>query len=195
MSIGLPICPLIFLSLSDESDRQFLEQLYIKYHRVMIRMAQSLCSSKADAEDIVSESLIALACKISVIRDLECSVLEGYVISVVKHTAYAHGRKRMSRREVRLYGDLPDPDSFDAPVPGGKPLNEYPLELLKRSIAALKEEDRALIFMRYYEKRSCREIAEALGLQESHVRTKLTRIRRRLLRMISEAENDEKDEN
>ena len=74
--------PLAILMISDESDRESMKALYIKYRMSMFRMARALTDSEQDAEDVVSEACVSLIKKISRIRQLDCNVLEGYIISI-----------------------------------------------------------------------------------------------------------------
>ncbi len=74
--------PLAILMISDESDREFMKALYIKYRMSMFRMARALTDSEQDAEDVVSEACVSLIKKISRIRQLDCNVWEGYIISI-----------------------------------------------------------------------------------------------------------------
>ena len=52
--------PLAILMISDESDREFMKALYIKYRMSMFRMARALTDSEQDAEDVVSEACVSL---------------------------------------------------------------------------------------------------------------------------------------
>ena len=92
--------PLAILMISDESDREFMKALYIKYRMSMFRMARALTDSEQDAEDVVSEACVSLIKKISRIRQLDCNVLEGYIISTVKNAAYLLYRRKNARNEV-----------------------------------------------------------------------------------------------
>ena len=56
---------------------------------------------------------------------------------------------------------------------------EERIEALQRFIASLGELDKALMIL-YLEERSYKEIAEILGLTETNVATKLSRIKGRL---------------
>ncbi len=193
MNSGMLMYPVAIMMISDESDKEFMEQLYCKYYKMMFRMAWSLSASWQDTEDIVADSIVSLIGKISVLRQLDCSVLEGYIISVVKNTAFLHWRKLKGRKEVRLDDEIIAPYMENDVQPEGNLLNECTIRELTYCIGKLREEDQTLLRMRYFEKCSNREIAAAFGITESHVRTKLTRIRNRLHKMLSEAEDGEKD--
>ena len=69
-------------------------------------------------------------------------------------------------------------DSYGCYGSCADPLGER-IELLQRFIAALGELDKALMIL-YLEERPYKEIAEILGLSESNVATKLSRIKGRL---------------
>ena len=92
--------PAAILTISDESDRDFMKHLYINHAARMFRVARALTDSKQDAEDVVGEACVALIRKISLLRTLERNVLEGYIISTVKNAAYALHRRRKSRKEA-----------------------------------------------------------------------------------------------
>lgn len=75
--------PVMILAITDDSDREFMKMIYIQHHMTMFRMARSLTDSHQDAEDVVSDACVSLIRKISVLRCLDCNVLEGYIISTV----------------------------------------------------------------------------------------------------------------
>ena len=60
--------PIVILAITDDSDREFMKALYIKYHLTMFRMARALTDSKYDAEDVVSDACVSLIKKNFVLR-------------------------------------------------------------------------------------------------------------------------------
>ena len=80
------------------------------------------------------------------------------------------GRRIVTAVEPPL--DPPDPRTNDVPT-------DERLSILQRLMAGLDELDRALLLL-HLEERSYREIADVLGLSESNVGTRLTRLRQRL---------------
>lgn len=183
------ILPVAILAITDESDREFMKALYIKYCMTMFRMARSLTDSYQDAEDVVSEACVALIKKIPVLRRLDCNVLEGYIISTVKNAAYMLHRKKNARREVdadEVLRFIPD----ESPTPEELMMQEYTIAELMSAIGRLSEIDQAVIRMKYFEKLSDREIAEALAIQEVSVRSRLTRARQRIRKLLGGQQNE-----
>jgi len=102
-----------------------------------------------------------------------------WLYRVALNTALAHGRRRQARREsahgaLQAAETLPDRAAADEALEA----NER-LERLYLAIERLDDADRALVML-YLDDRSYREMAEVLGISESHVGVKLHRIRRRM---------------
>ena len=89
------------LTISDESDRDFMKHLYINHAARMFRVARALTDSKQDAEDVVGEACVALIRKISLLRTLERNVVEG---GKKQTTARRFCRRLRMMRQRRMRG-------------------------------------------------------------------------------------------
>ncbi len=102
-----------------------------------------------------------------------------WLYRVALNTALSHGRRRAARRESagdeEAIARLPD----RAPAPDEAVETTERLERLYRAIERLEDTDRALVML-YLEERSYRDMADVLGISESHVGVKLHRIRKRM---------------
>ena len=65
-----------------------------------------------------------------------------------------------------------------------KTTSEKYLSLLQEQIAALKELDKALIIL-YFEEKNYKEIAEIMGITETNVATKVSRIKEKIKQNIT----------
>lgn len=175
--------PILILAIADDSDREFMKALYIEYHLTMFRMARALTDSQQDAEDVVHDACVSLIKKISVLRRLDCNVLEGYIISTVKNAAYMLHRKKRARKEVSGEEVLLFAEG-ETSAPDERVLQECTIEELMSALDRLSESDQAIIRMKYFDKLSVREIAKMLGIQEVSVRSKLTRARKRIYDLL-----------
>lgn len=175
--------PIAILMITDDSDRDFMKALYIKHQMSMFRMARALTDTEQDAEDVVSEACVSLIKKVSQIRQLDCNVLEGYIISTVKNAAYLLHRKKKARKEVTNEEILQFVADEDA-APDRNVLQECTIQELSEAIVQLPENDQVVLRMKYFEKHSDREIAKMLGIQEVSVRSRLTRMRRKIYELL-----------
>lgn len=97
-----------------------------------------------------------------------------YRIALNVAISFARGDGRRGRRDVPL-----DEDLHDLAGDGVDHEKEQQIRALHRFIAQLPPLDRALMLL-YLEDRSGREIAEVLGIGESNVTTKLSRLKQRI---------------
>lgn len=171
--------PVVILSVAGETDREFMKALFIRHRITMFRVARTLTKSDPDAEDVVSEARVLLIGKISRLRQLDCNVLEGYVISTVKNAAYLLHRRKKGRKEAaseEALQFLADENT----APDRRMLQKCTIQELMEAIWQLSEDDQLVLRMKYFEKCSDSEIAKVLGIQSVSVRSRLTRARQRI---------------
>jgi RNA polymerase sigma-70 factor (ECF subfamily) len=70
-----------------ESDKRLVEQLYVKYHRLMLYIANSIFCDYALAEDAVSESLIKIMRYRKKLHDVSSHQTKAYIVSIVRTTS------------------------------------------------------------------------------------------------------------
>ena len=174
--------PLIFLLIQDKDDRTFMEGLYTQYHRLMYAQALQVLRNSEAAEDAVSESLIQLIKKISLLQTLPCNKLKSYVVITVKHTAITllHRRQREQPAEDTAFLNIADMQRTDDHV-----LEEAGIARIRAAIRSLPPREKDLMLMRYFRDMTDEEIAEATGLKPVSVRVHLSRARKRLEEILN----------
>ena len=101
-----------------------------------------------------------------------------YRIALNVAISHLRGRSLRDRHHVPFDDELHAAGAHDTAVEDDHETGER-LRLLDRVIAALPPLDRALMLL-YLDERSQREIADVLGISESNVSTKLSRLKQRL---------------
>ncbi len=177
--------PLVFLLIENEDDRQFLEQVYLEYHRLMYAQALRVTRSDAEAQDVVSDSLMALMKKIKLLRTLECNKLRSYVVITVKHIAFTRFNRQKRERVVddAALEDLSGGGTVEEGV-----LAQAGVEGIKEAIRSLPAREKEIMLMKYFRELSDDEIAEELGLRPVSVRVQLSRARKHLSEMLKRRE-------
>ena len=174
------ILPILLLTLDREDDRLFVEGLYREYHTLMYGMALRVTRDRALAEDAVSEALLALIKKISVLRALECNKLRAYVVITVRHTAISLLNKR-NREPAADEALINLEDGFR--VDEGA-IARAGVEEIKRAVRSLPPRERDAMLMRYFLDMSEEEIAREMGIRAVSVRVQLTRARKHLAALL-----------
>ena len=183
----LPI-PLLLLVIEDDSDRAFMEKLYADHGRLMYHQARLICRNDADAQDTVSDALLALIKKISLLRDMPCNKLKAYTVITVKHLAIDRYRK-LKKEDVSW--DEEGIDGVSDALPDARLMENAGVEGIKEAILALPEREKDVLMMRYFRSLSEEEIAAAWQVRPVTVRVTLSRARQHLKILLQERRSEE----
>lgn len=160
---------LLFLlsTLSDESDRRALYDLYTQYQDAMLRVARRYFPNGADgAEDAVQSAWLRVVENFSRIFEIPCQKRGAYLVIIVKNESISVLRRR--GREVPLDETLTEENGSDD--------SASVIEMIR----AMPETYRAALEMRFVEEMSTREIAAALHISEDAANARISRGRRLL---------------
>ena len=168
---------LLLMTMDREDDRLFMEGVYQQYHALMYGMALRVTRDRTLAEDAVSDALVSLIKKISVLRSLECNKLRSYVVITVRHAAISllKARRREPAAGDEALINLEDGFRVDEGA-----MSRAGVEEIKRAVRALPPRERDVMLMRYFREMTDEEIAREMGIQAVSVRVELTRARKHL---------------
>lgn len=152
-------------------DDDFASFVRARQHR-LLRAAYLVCGDEHLAEDLLQGALVKLALHWSKVKN---EYPDAYVRRILYRDALSAWRKR--RREV-LAAELPDAD----PAPGGVDTGER-VDLM-RALAQLPPRQRAVVVLRWFEDRSERDTAEALGISVGTVKSQSHDALRRLRELM-----------
>lgn len=176
---------LIHEVVQDSHDRTFILTLYNDYQRLMYFVANKCCSDPYDCEEIVQDTVLKLINKVEVLRSLEENALAAYVSVAVRNTAYSLIRRQAREKKVLVpwSEDVNYIPSSELSIEEGMILVEKKTKLLE-IWELLSPEDRFLLEGRYILRYTDIELAEELGCKSGSIRMKLTRARRKALKMM-----------
>jgi RNA polymerase sigma-70 factor (ECF subfamily) len=129
--------------------------------------------SAAAADDLVQHVLISVLEALRAGRLREPHKLPQFVLGTCRMTVVA--QRRSARRQEQLLA------AFGADlIPDAPPLPRLDDEQLARCVRLLKERERSIVVLTFYDEQSAAETASSLGLSESNVRV----IRHRAIRQL-----------
>lgn len=184
--------PTTILAMPEGEDRDYIEKLYIDFHRLMYATARKLTREPAAVEDIVSESTLKLIGHIDTLRGLSRQQVAAYVTRTVWNTALKHARA--ARRE-----EIVEPCSWQFPADltadvERQILAQEELALVLAQIYQLPPQEQRAMRLKYGGDMTDAEIAAALGVSETTVRGYLSRARQRLKAALYGEEAEGTDE-
>jgi len=142
--------------------------LYQRYAKDVFRFSLYLSGNRGEAEDITSETFVRAWASSEPIR---ADTVKGYLFTIARNL-YLQGLRK-SRRHVALGEEMPDLQA--GPLAVAEQKAEFRAVLAR--LRNLPETDRSAVLLRAMEGLSYEEIATALGLSLSAVKTKIHRAR------------------
>lgn len=150
-----------------------LEELYRRYSQDVFRFAYWLSGSRAEAEDITSETFVRAWAGA---EDLRMATVKAYLVAIARNLFLQ--RRRQAKRHEAL--DLEVPDA--AAGPEGRLERRDELRMVLEQLQTFPEIDRAALLMHAELELPYDEIARALGLSLSAVKVRVHRGRLKLAR-------------
>ena len=154
-------------------------QLVFHNKGIIVKICNSYCSNATDREDLAQEIIYALWKGSKTFSpDYKFST---WMYRVALNVAISFYRANKKLKEHISFSEaITEIEDNTAE----HTIAEEQLHLLQQQMAGLKELDKALMIL-YFEEKSYKEIAEIIGITETNVATKVSRIKERLKQDIT----------
>lgn len=150
----------------------------------LFRLALRITFDRAEAEDIVQETMIRVWNKRDEWDELES--VEAYCLTVARNLAIDRSEKKDSQTmELTIEVE----QTPDASSPYDRLVNKERLKLVHRLVGELPEKQRLIMQLRDVEGKSYKEIAAALRLTEEQVKVNLFRARQKVKQKFIDIDN------
>jgi RNA polymerase sigma-70 factor (ECF subfamily) len=150
----------------------------------LFRLALRITFDRAEAEDIVQETMIRVWNKRDEWDGLES--VEAYCLTVARNLAIDRSEKKDSQTvELTIEAE----QTPDASSPYDRLVNKERLKLVHRLVGELPEKQRLIMQLRDVEGKSYKEIAAALRLTEEQVKVNLFRARQKVKQKFIDIDN------
>ncbi len=159
-----------------ERSERAIKETDIKYGRMLKSTSLSLLSSNEDAEECVNDTYLAAWNRMPEERPIYLGVFLSRIIRNISVSRYRakHREKRGGAYAVtaELLECIPDKSSIENDFD-----NDRLKDALNNFIISQSEEKRAMFIRRYFWSENISDIAAAIGISESKVKTTLFRMR------------------
>jgi RNA polymerase sigma-70 factor (ECF subfamily) len=163
-------------------DRRAFGALYERYADRLFRYALQRSATPEDADDVVSDTMLAALETLHRFDPARGSFAAWLFTIAARRAADQHRRRaRFMRAITRRRADSGPLDETTEAV-----LRRDDYRLVRNGLAALSENDRELLLLRYAAELSGREIGEILNITEANVRVRLQRARQRLAEQLGD---------
>ena len=163
-------------------DENAFATLIEKYQQQVHALAFRKVGNFQTAEDITQETFLQIHQKLATLNDP--AKFSGWLYAIVNHLCIAWYRKNrlqvQSLEETHISEIETDAYSRYVATEHVKATAEVQRDLVKKLLTKLKESDREVITLHYFEEMTSSEIGELLGVSENTIKSRLHRARQQL---------------
>lgn len=157
--------------------KDFYTQFILPYAGIIIKICRAYTDNEDDFQDYYQEVCLQLwKSRENFKGDSRWSTWV-YRISLNVSLSLLRKDKKVNKNSIEL------PEVEDVSSRSSTPFNDESLKLLYQAIKKLPETDRAIILL-YLEEKSYQEIAEIMGLSSNNIGVKITRIKKKLKKLL-----------
>ena len=156
------------------------QRLLATYGPAVLRMVQRIVTQREDAEEVYQDVFVKALRGIDGYDSRRAS-LATWLNRIAYHESLNFVR---GQKAVIVYMDDRDLGNDSLEIPDDAPPNEQTIRQLEQALAMLPPHEQALVSMFYYDNMSLADIAYVTGSIPSTVGSQLSRIRKKLYRMI-----------
>lgn len=163
-------------------DENAFSILIEKYQRQVHALAFRKVRDFQTAEDITQETFLRVHQKLATLNDP--TKFPGWLYAIVNHLCIAWYRKNRLQTEAlqEIYISEIETEAYSRYIARehAKTTAEVQHDLVKKLLTKLKESDREVITLHYFEEMTSSEIGDFLGVSENTIKSRLHRARQRL---------------
>lgn len=173
------------LALVARGDEAALQQIFRRYAGAFLGLARRLGLDSASQEDVVQEVFTKIW-KNAREFDPRRASARAWLLAIAHHTTVDHLR-RLEARPQALEPTEEEPEAFDLPGPGLDEEHHLDRIRLRRALAHLEPEERAVIEVLFYQGYAHQEAALKLNIPLGTLKTRARRALARLKEELREA--------
>lgn len=161
-------------------DIQALRLIYELFYKSAYKAAFFVCNDAGLAEDAVHETFLKLPNKIDQLKDP--AKLQPWLCRIAANTARDTLRQLTRRTLTENPEDICPDDQLNSPEK--LLLNSEEKHAIQQAISCLRIEYKQVIYLKYYENMSTKEISLTLGIPDGTVRSRLSRAREEIGKLL-----------
>lgn len=169
-----------------QGDMQAFDALYERYRDDAYRLACLITGSRTDGEDLAQEAFVTCVQSIRSLKD--GSKFRPWLLRTLSRSAWKYCRKAKRETPVSEFFEGETGESALSAV-----LRTDEQRRLYTALDTLDEKRRVAVVLYYFDDRSVKEIAQATGVTEGTVKSRLFSARRHLRQALTERESRPKE--
>lgn len=154
------------------------EAIYIKYRRLMYKIAFELLGNVQEAEDAVQDAFVRICDNIEKIGDPDCPQTRSYCVIITRNICF---NKLRHSTPLEIDDQIPSADNVEEEFFSG-----IRVEAFERALKKLNTNYRDIMYLTVYEELSLHRAAELLGITYENAKSRVKRARKKLAEILKE---------
>ena len=163
---------------AQKGDKDAYGQIYNIFYRRIYRYCKFNAKSAQIAQDICQETFLKAWKALPSFRERGGS-LQAYLFKIARNLIIDFSRKKKEESLNNYQQIEADGKSLEDEIDKSASLNK-----IRNALAGLKEDERQIIILRYFEDMTQLEVAKVIGIKEGNLRVKTHRILKKLKEII-----------
>jgi len=163
------------------------EALVTPHLHLLLGFALRRVRGRADAEDLVQDTLLRAWDRVDTLKDRECA--RAWLFTILHRLHVDRARKRRRRQQLMPIKDLDEGFEEQVSSPGGTPLDEVirmqTASAVHEALAKVPEPYATALELRDLEGFAYKEIAQILGIPQGTALSRVARGRKLMARLLS----------
>lgn len=187
--------PSVLLERARQGDEEALEHLLAAVQPQLYRFSMKMCRHTADAEDVLQDSMIALARSFRDFRGNSSlatwlfTITRSFCIKKRRKSKFAPDREE-SLDQITERGETQLPSSEPSPHQQAESTELW--QQIQSAIQGIETVHREVLLLRDIEGLSAKEVAQIVGISVPAVKSRLHRARRELRELLTDSQADVK---
>ena len=177
--------PLIIQAIEDSSDREFMENLYLTYRKLIYSSISRI--TNRDVDDLMQSTVEKLISHISTLRSLSQAKTAAYIVATAENTARTHLHKEYKISVISLDSNENLQDTLVSDFDIYDFLSQREQSRIFLDVwLKLSERDRTVLESKYMLSMTNEEMSEKLGIKVDSIRMAISRAKKSLKNYIED---------
>ena len=180
---------IFFHNLTDEQ-KELINKIFSDMNALFYYISYDILKNQFDAEDAVAQTFLNISRNIEKISDLSCPEIRPYCVVILKNESINILRKSskyISNEDIdKLYQNSHQDEAYNLEEEFFKTVD---METLKSCINRLSEDDKNLIYLRFMNEFSFKQISELFDITEEAAKKRSQRILKKLRAFYEEGDS------
>ena len=166
---------LVFAQMPETADERLkMEEIFHTYGNLMFYVANKILNNKHDAEDAVQQAMFSIYQNLEKFSEIKCPQSRSFIVTIVERKAIDQYRAKQRNPVVPF-----EEEFINVPTPSVVDAATERIDLAK-AMAMLPTRYRELLFLKFDNGYSEREIAVMCSMTEANVKKTIQRARKKL---------------